>query len=323
MTNVEFNSAFTSVPLTNATLAYKNESTDFIADKLFPAVSVQKDAGKIYSYGKQSLRAYNTEKANGGSYNEVTVKVAVNDHYYLQSRGLFARLSKEDVENAENPLDAQTDAAEILMHNMMIDRERVASAAINVTDITQNTTLTGTDQWNDYTNSNPFADIRLARDTIYNTTGKEANSMAIQRNVLSTLLDHPLVIDRFPGAVSITEDMVIREIKKVFGIDNLYVGRAQAVLVNLDGDDADDVLTPLWSKQCVVFYSEPSPKLKSLSFGKTYELKSGPVAESMQGDALGEARITHDLQSIVAVKDKYDQVIVEPKCAYLIQDAIA
>jgi hypothetical protein len=323
MTNVEFNSAFTSVPLTNMTLAYKNEATDFVADKIFPPVSVQKDAGKIYSFGKQALRAYNTEKANGASYNEVKVKVAANDHYFLQSRGLFARLTKDDVMNAETPLDAQGDTAEMLMQNMLIDRERVASAAISTSTISQNTTLTGTDQWNDYANSDPFADIRLARDTIYASTGKEANSMLLQRNVLSTLLDHPKVVERFSGAVVVTEDMVLREIKKVFGIENLYVGRAQAVLANLDDDDADDVLTPLWAKQCVVYYSETSPKLKSLSFGKTYELKAGPVAESMQGDALGQERITHDLQSIVAVKDKYDQVIVDANCAYLIQDAIA
>lgn len=313
--------AFTSTPLTNISLAYRNGKDAYVADKVAPFVSVEKDTGTIYNYGKDAIRSYNAEKADGGEYNKVDFRVKRSDHYVLNEYGLYAEVTNKDVNNAEAPVDAESDVVELLTENMMVNKERELAAAITTSSITNN--ATPSTKWDVYATSTPFADIRAGKNTMFTAGGKEANSALIGRNVMSYLLDHPEVIARFPGASIITEDMVKNDFAKLFWLDNIYVGRANYVGDEITSDPDAGTLTQIWGDIFLLFYGEATPTQKSISFAKTYAKRKSHRVERAAGEALGKERITKDLHSVLAVKEEYDQVLVNTDTAYLIHTALS
>src|SRR3990167_7412821 len=116
------NTVFTSVPLTNASLAYKNDL--YIVEKLAPVVSVVKQSGKIYSYGMDNLRIVNTYRSAGGKPNIVETTVSSSDHYTLEDHVLGEFIPEEVLLNQEAPINARLDVTEALTDRIWVDKEK-------------------------------------------------------------------------------------------------------------------------------------------------------------------------------------------------------
>lgn len=79
-----FSKAYLNQLLTNISIAYMTNATDFIASKVAPFLKVEKDTGEIFNYGKQALRITEDARAIGGAYNKVRFDVQKNTHYQLK-----------------------------------------------------------------------------------------------------------------------------------------------------------------------------------------------------------------------------------------------
>jgi hypothetical protein len=121
-----FDNSYTNLPLTQHSLAYRNEKTGMVADKIFPMLLVNERSGDIYNYGKQSMRVVETKRATRGKYNLIDVSVEKSSHYFLDDYGLGAYVYEEDYKNAEAPLDAESDTSDIVQDIMLLDREQRA-----------------------------------------------------------------------------------------------------------------------------------------------------------------------------------------------------
>lgn len=305
---------FVSPLLTNISLAYKNE--EYIAEKILPVVSVQKDTAQIATYGMDNLRIEQALRAQGSGANEVSHSLTIGDHYILHDHALKEFVSKEEEDNADKPISPRIDATENLTERMLVIKEKeLADALGNTSVITQNVTLAGTDQWSDFTNSDPFDDIKTGMEAVRTGSGKLPNSFIMSYAVMMTLMVHPDLIARLPGTLVVTADTVISALKLAFpNIKNIFVGSAQ---YNSAVEGATDALADIWGKNFVIAYISTRPTLKDRALGFTYQaigqnrqVKVLPYDEDREG-------------RFVRVNDKYDQKLVDNKCAYLIKSCIA
>lgn len=305
---------YVSPTLTKISLAYRN--AEYIAEKLLPVVPVIKDTAKIATYGMDNLRIEESLRAQGSGANEVNHSVTIGDHYILKDHALKEFVTKEEYDNADSPIQPEIDATENLTDRMQVIKEKeLADTMSNTSIITQNVTLSGTDQWSDFTNSDPFDDIKTGMEAVRTGSGKLPNTIVMSYGVMMTLMIHPDVIARLVNVTVVTSDMVINALKLAFpNIVNVWIGSAQ---YNSGAEGVADTLTDIWGKHFWVGYVEPRPTLKSRSLGFTYQaVGQNRQVKKLDYDQDREGRF-------IRVNDKYDQKIVDNKCFYLIKNAIA
>lgn len=313
--------AYTSVALTNYSLAFFNDAADFIASKILPIFPVQKQAGKVFRYGKDALRIVDTKRAIGGSYNKVNLSVEQTSLFFLEDYGLFGEILDEDITNAELAIDPEMDETEALTSRLMLDMEK--KCADTITDpaiITHNVALTGGDKWNQPSTSDPFDDIIVGRNAVNLATGKEANTLIMGRDVLWTLTNHLLVRNRFPGSPKITPQMVIESIGALFGFEQVLIGKVKYNNSNLGA--ASQPLAGVRGDVCIVAYIETSPRKKSTTLGWTFTRTASWRVQRAGKAQIGKEAITNSIYSLVVVNMPYDQVLVDTDCAYLIYDIL-
>ena len=304
--------------LTNISLAYKND--DYLSEKLMPIVQVKKDTGQITTYGMDNLRITNSLRAQGSSTNEINHTVSIGAHYILKEHALKELVTKEEMENADKPINPQLDATENLVDRMWVIREKaLADTMGNTAIMTNNVTIAGNDQWNNYSTSDPVGDIRTGIIAVKAQTGKLANTLVFAWDVWMQLLDHPDIKSRAEGAVVVDAEVVSKLLVKIFPhIKNIHVGTA---MYNAGVEGGSDSLTEIWTKNSWVGYIEPRPTLKSRSFGFTYQRGASRFVDTL---AMGASHETWDRKGMfVRVNDKYDQKLVDVKCLYLMKTSIA
>lgn len=300
--------------LTKISLAYRNE--EYIAEKILPIVPVVKDTAQIATYGMDNLRIEESLRAQGSGANEVNHSLTLGAHYILKDHALKEFVTKEEYDNADAPVNPEMDATENLTDRIQVIKEKeLADAMANTSIITQNVTLSGTDQWSDFTNSDPFDDIKTAMEAVRTGSGMMPNSMIMSYAVMMTLIVHPDLIARLPGIITVTSEAVVTALKLAFpNIKNVFIGSAQ---YNSGVEGGTDALADIWGKHFWVGYISDKPRLKSRSFGFTYQAPG-------QNRQVKKLDYDHDKEGrFIRINDKYDQKLVDNKCMYLIKNAIA
>lgn len=294
--------------LSNVSIAYKNSS--FIADMIAPISKVGKQTGKYYIYDKANLRVDKTNRAAGSGANEVdfgltTATFACDDH------ALKSFVADEIQDQADAALNPLIDETEALTEKLLLDREsNLATILSDTAQLTQNTTLSGTSQWSDYSNSSPIADIRTARTTIHAATFKKPNTLILGKQVFDSLCEHPEILERikYSQLGVVTAELMAR----IFQVEQVLVGEAGA---NSAVEGQTDSLSYVWGKHAVVAYIAPSVGLKTLTLAITFTYGNREVRRWYEQDREG---------TYVRVgKDNYVQKIVAVGAGYLLKNAIA
>ena len=209
--------------LTGFSLAYKNSA--YIADLLLPSLAVDKQSGKHFVYDKGRFRVNDNLRGAGARSKEVTHNISSSSAYFCEDHALKEFVTDEDRDNAVPPADPFQDATENVTEMHMVAKEVEAAGILTSTSVlSQNTTLSGTSQWSDFSNSDPIADIRTGKQTIHASIHVDPNTLVLGKQVWDKLIDHPALIERIKysqfGAV--TEDIVAR----ILGVERLIIGAA-------------------------------------------------------------------------------------------------
>lgn len=156
--------------LTNTSVAYMQDASAFIADKVFPIVPVKRQSDVFYIYNKgdfmrdeAQVRGTASESA-GGDYG-----VEASDPYYCRKHAFHKDITPEERANYDEPLDADTDATDFVSQKMLIRREmewatKFFKAGVWGREISGVDASPSTNQaikWNKET-SNPIKDITEA-----------------------------------------------------------------------------------------------------------------------------------------------------------------
>ena len=311
----------TSYPLTNVSLAYKNDAMSFIAERIAPKVQVVKTEGTIYSYGADNLRVLNTIRSRGGNSKGVDWTITKATHYNLEDHSIHDYIPWEDYANEEKPIDLQIDNTNILTELIVIAKEySLAQAMQDISIMTNNITLTGTDKWSDYINSDPIEDILVGINAVKSRTGKIPNTLILAWDAYLKLMYHPKIKDMFPASPIITAQMLKDGLTQIFPmIKNLEIGMAN---YNNSNAGAAMNLTEIWTKTAIVAYIEPNPTKRSRTLAYTYQRDMSRLVDFVSGKGGKDIELVKRKSDFIQVSDEYDQVLVDVNCGYLIKNCI-
>jgi hypothetical protein len=245
--------------LTNISVAYMQDQTNFIADKVFPIVPVEKQSDVYFKYDKGAffkdeaqVRAAASESAGSGF-------DLSTDSYYCPKWAIHKDVDEDTVANADPAVDPFRDATTFVTQQLLIRRERLFAANYLVTgkwgtDVTGGTNFA---QWDDEASSDPFEDLKVARIKILSTTGHLPNVFVVSYEVHEALKKHPLVMDRFKytSSDSITEAMLAR----LFEVDRYVV--AKSIYQTSKEKATTGTYAFIASKCALLVYAAPSPSL--------------------------------------------------------------
>ena len=288
----------------------------YISEMILPQLNVVQYSGLIGNYGNDHLRIVNTVSGGKQGYPMVESDVRSSTGYYVETHGLKDIITKRDFANVEKPFDARRDVTAKLTTHLWLGKE--FSLAQSLTDpavITNGVTLSGTSQYNDYTNSDPIGDSNDAFDSIYNATGTEPDTLIMSRATFRTLKYHPKILDALgykeqrPGGLS------EQELADALDIDRVLVGRA---VYNAGKQGLADNIQPVWPKDMIYCVAPARAELEQISLGYRVQI-SGQSPRQVMREAQNEPMGSEK----VIIEDEYDQVLVNTDAAYLIQDAIA
>lgn len=293
--------------LSNISKAYSNEM--YIHNILLPTFKVAKETGKYYIYDKAKFRRNKTLRAAGAKANEVEYGLTTGS-FSTKDHALKEKTPWEIIRQADSALAPESDAAENVTEQLMIDAEMaLATSMASTTTITQNTTLSGTSQWSDYTNSDPIGDAKTAMQTVQKAIGRKPNTMVMSKEVFDTLSDHPDVVEKikYTNFGSATEEILA----KLFKVEKVIVGEA---IYESAIEGATSSMGYIWGKHCWFMYIAPQVRLRTVTFGLTFKYEDRKVKKWDDEDA--EARY-------VRVNENYVQKLVAAEACYLIKNATA
>ena len=259
--------------LTNISVAYLQRAENFIADKVFPVVPVDKQSDKYFVYSKNDwlrdearVRTDGTESVGSG-YNITT------DTYYADVYAIHKDIGDQTRANADAPINVDREAAEFVTHRLLTRREiqfvndfmTTSKWGTDVAGVAASPTTGQTIQWSDYTNSDPIEDIEEGKAKILSTTGFEANTLVLGYDVFRQLKNHPDLVDRikYTSSQTITEDMLAR----MFDIERVLVSKSVKA-TNAEGASAAYSFTT--GKTALLAHVAPSPGILTPSAGYTF-----------------------------------------------------
>lgn len=293
--------------LSNVSKAYQNEM--YIADMIFPPLKVATESGKYYQYDRAKFRRNITKRAAGAKANEVEYGLSTAS-YITEDHALKEKTPWEIIRQADSALNPEMDATENITEQLMIDKEVALATSMAATaTITQNTTLSGTSQWSDYTNSDPIGVVKAGVVVVQKAVGRKPNTMVMGKEVFDQLADHPDIVEKvkYSALGVLTEELLAR----IFNVKKVIVAEA---IYNTATEGATDSMSYIWGKHCWLMHITPNARLRSITVGYTLKYEQRKVKKWDDVDA--EARF-------VRANENYVQKFVAAEAAYLIKNAVA
>lgn len=306
-----------SAPLTN--LVHGFTPTGMIVDQLFPITTVGKQTDLFFKWEKDDFfRIPDTRRAPKTKGRVVNTEVG-SETYHALNYALVDEISFEDLENVDNQLRFKERKAQNLKKLLRMDWEnRVASMVTSTSNVGSSSTLTGTSQWSDFTNSDPINDVMVGKESIRSTTGLEANVAVIPQAVLTKLIQHPQLVDRvkFTGNLNVT----VAALQELFGIQKILV---PSVVKNTAEEGATGTYADIWGKDMFFANIESAtPNGDIPSYGYTFRWNnsrfggSSEIVESWDNPDGGGF-------NNMRVQNYQVEKIVSSELGFLIKDAIA
>lgn len=310
------------VPLTNLVIGF--EPTNTIVQDIFPEVPVGKQSDKYYVWDKGDFfRIPNTKRAEKTKGQSVEFNVS-SESYFATNYALLHEEAFETMANADTVLKSREKRVRAIKNLLMLDWEnRVASLISSGSNVGSFTTLSGTSQWNDYANSDPFNDITVGMEAVRSTTGKDTNLIILPQAVMVQLRNHPDLIDRVKyGGTNDRPGMVTQNaIAELFGVEKVLVGKS---IKNTGAEGLPDSFTDVWGKNVVLAHvgARADADGTDPSLGYTFrwnnpQLGSRPFVAEIWNDPDGGNFENRRVQTY------QDEKITASELGYVIDSAVA
>jgi hypothetical protein len=286
-------------PLGSVAIAILQDQQDFVADRIFPVVSVQKQSDRYIVYNRDywfrtgaTKRAPATESAGGG------FKIDNTPTYFCDKWAYHIDVDDDTRANADDPIDVDRDATEFVMRNILLRREKSFNArflAPNVWGGLVTTNSAGVIGPEDFSpaipwtnaNSNPMQDISKLKTAVRRNTSIKVNTMVVADDVNEALKQHPLVLSRLTvnNLRVVTEDLLA----SLFGVDRYIVASAVENSAQEGQTGAYDFLL---SGRFLLTYAAPAPGILKPSAGYIFSW-AGRNGNSAFGTRMKTMRMEH------------------------------
>lgn len=271
--------------LGNYSIAYKNDG--FVSEIIAPVVDVLQESGKYFKFGFEAFFPENDERAVEAPANLIKWTKTEAD-YSTREHALAKNIGQRVLDNEDKPVRVRQRTIEYLKDKVLLNKEiRVRNMLLSASF--SSTTLTGTDRWDDYVNSDPLGDISDAKETVRKAIRKRPNYIIIPPAVAEKLSNHPDIIE----LRKYTESGLLTNSSLPPVIKGLKVIEPDAGEVASETDTTPD---DVWGKNCIIMYVNPSPGLDTINTITTFATRRGRVRSGY--DVRAEAE-WHEYSNIV------------------------
>lgn len=315
--------------MTNISIAFFQNPTNFVADRVFPIVPVQKQSDRYVIYDRADFyrnemrkRAPATESPSGG------YAIDNTPTYYADVFDIARQIPDELRANADSVFNLDLEAVQWLTHKALIQKE-VAFAtdfmatSVWSTDVTGVANNPGANQVLQWSNgaSTPIENIRLAKSAILQNTGFMPNILTMGRQVYDQLCDHPDIVDRIkytgtdgnPARVNRQTLAALLELDEVLVMDSI---RNTAI------EGATGSYSFIGGKSALLSYRPPTPGLFTPSAGYTF---SWVGLTGVQNNGAVIYRMREDVKHADRMEmwTSYDQVRTAADLGYFFTSIVA
>lgn len=266
--------------LTSVARGYRSNKSP-IANLLFPLVGVTSRGGTIISFGKEDFKLISSARAPGSATKRIQFGYD-SGKYSLTDYRLEGSVPLQILEEGQAvPGINHANMAIGKVRNMQaLEREKqAADMALNAASYaaSNKVTLSGTDRWDDYVNSDPVADVNDAKEAVRAQIGIRPNVLVLGPKVLTAVRSHTKILARLSTAQD-RPPATLAQLALIFEVAQVVEGEA----IYHDGTSFQDV----WGKYALLAYTEPASlvEMGSPNFGYTYQLENYPVAEEAYFD---------------------------------------
>lgn len=252
--------------LTSFSVKYMQDPNDYVADKAFPILPVDKQSDKYYTYDISPMfRDLMKKRAPGGDFPDVGWTIST-DSFFCDQFALETPIADETRTNADAGLDLDQDAAELLAQQALIRREVAFSTDFMVTGVWTTDNSSATD-W-DASGGVPITNVQVAQRTVQAASGKVPNTAVMGLIVFHALQTNAQITDLIKyTSRALPKDLGESVIAAGLGVDNLLVGRA---IYESAAEGATSSILPILDDDCLVLYAPPRVGLKVATAGMTF-----------------------------------------------------
>lgn len=326
-------------PLTQISLGFMQDESNFVADRVFQDIPVDKQADAYFTYPRgewnrdeMQERAPATESA-GSTYTIGT------DTYFARLRALHRDVPDQVRSNADDPIDLDAEATRFTSLKALINREvnfatnffvvgdpgvtwtfkadgnAARSAAFDATDEANNQVIF----WSS-ADSTPVEDIRLAKRIVLQETGFMPNVLTLGRLVFDVLVDHADIVGRLDRGQTTGSAIVTRDsLAALFELDEILVMDA---IQNTALQGAADVHSFIGGSHALLTYRPAAPGRLTPAAGYTFTWR-GLLGMTDMGARITTFRMESLKADRIEIESAYDQKLVAADLGFMFDDIVA
>lgn len=181
-------------PLTNISTAFIQDTSQFVCDRMFPAVPVAKQSDQFRTYDRSFWERAEAEKRGPGTESAGAGYEVGTDDYSCDVWALHTDIADQTRSNQDAPLNLDRDGTLFVTQQLMLRKEIEFLSTFFVTGVWTGENTPST-TW-DLVGSDPIQDITDEIVTVAGLTGFKPNKLLMGANVWNKVKNHPDVIDR-------------------------------------------------------------------------------------------------------------------------------
>lgn len=293
-------------------VAYTNDGG--IADMFAPKVKCEGSLFKYLKFEKSDFyRLPDTRVGRTSRTNRVGYKATEASGKVFDEALDYELPLTDEKDKSSYPQNQRMIGAEMTMNDVQRVREkRVADLAqdINSYDAAQVLTLSGTDQFDDYTGT-PYTLIT----SIINSMLVRPNIMTLNAVTASVLAGHPDIATRIPGSSGAKTPATMEQLAALFGLQKILIGDQRA---NTAQEGQTPVIERLWGNNMILSRTDPNPS----TMGGTRSFMISPKWRDI-AVTFWDPNIGVDGADVQRIGESITEIVTAPDHGYFVQDVLA
>ncbi len=324
-----------NAPLTNISIAFLQDATNFIAARVFPNIPVTKQSDAFFTYDRGDWNRDEMEERSPGTEASGGTYAIGNDTYFARERAYKRDIPDAIRANADNPINLDREGTEFVTGKFLIKREKTWTAAFFPTthapgDIwtfsvdgaatatapaTFDPTAAANNNkvfWDD-ASSTPIEDIRQGKKFVGESTGFRPNVLVVGRSVYDILLDHPDIVGRLDRGQTTGPAIATKDaLAALFELDEVLVMDA---IENTAAKGQTNISAFIGGKNALLAYRAPTPGILTPSAGYTFSW-TGRFGSGSDGLRIKRFRMENIESDRIEAQTAYDQKLISADLGY-------
>ncbi len=268
-------------PLTDVSLMAVYSNDEFIADKVFPNVPVDKRSDLYFKYNKDDFNRDTAQERAPGAESAGDGYAVTTDSYTCKVVALHHDIPDQNRANTDEPLGEDEDAAILLTHKLLLKREIDWASTFFTTGVWTGTS-TGTDivpsvKW-DNASGVPIKNIKAQIVAQKKITGFRPNTLVLGEEVWNALQESADFLARINGGSTVDKPAILMPsmLAGILGIDRVLIAGA---IKNTAVEGATASTSFIFGERALLCYVPPRAGKRIPSCGYTFAWKQYGAAD--------------------------------------------